>query len=238
MSTKETSKSHELWKVSEAASLLAGQACTVSARHINDGMLRLQFNREVAYYATSIIRDVERGDKTIEQGMKAIKDEQEGLLSQSYAIFKKSVGTIAGSLQVAGGVGVCYGSIGTLCVVFGLPLIAHGANNVYENGRNLITGRTDTEGPLRKGYQTLSKRVGSSEFEGNMVYGSVDLLLSGYGAGRLILKPDAWRLFRYIRTDHIRAYQNTSLKVFATERGGDVLTIESMYDQWKAHENE
>ncbi|GFM79660.1 hypothetical protein PSCICN_03520 [Pseudomonas cichorii] len=233
MSTKETSKSHELWKVSEAASLLAGQACTVSARHINDGMLRLQFNREVAYYATSIIRDVEQGDKTVEQGLKAIQDEQESLLSQSFEIGQKGIGLIAGGLQVAGGVGVCYASMGTLCLLFGGSLIAHGTNNVYENGRNLITGRSDTEGPLRKGYQKLARISGYDDCVGNVVYGSVDILLSVYGAGRLVLKPDSWRLFKYIHTDYIRAYKITPIRVVAVDLISDGITIDSIIDQWR-----
>lgn len=235
MSTKKTSKSHELWKVSEAASLLAGQACTLAARHINDGMLRLQFNREVAYYATSIVRDVEQGDKTVEQGLKAIQDEQESLLNQSFEITQKGIGLIAGGLQVAGGVGVCYASIGTLCILFGTPLMFHGANNIYENGRNLITRRSDTEGPLRNGYQALSTLAGGSEFEGNIVYGSVDLLLSAYGAGRLVLKPDAWRLFKYVRTDYIRAYKTTPIGIFYIERSSDAITSKNIYEEWKSH---
>ncbi|WP_342393925.1 hypothetical protein [Pseudomonas viridiflava] len=57
---------HDLWQVSEAAGRLAGQACTVSARHIRDGTLRLQFNRDVAYYAQGIVRDVEAGRKSVD----------------------------------------------------------------------------------------------------------------------------------------------------------------------------
>ena len=65
----------DLWVVSQAAAYLTNQACTISARNINDGIVRLQFNREVAYYARSIVRDVEEGRKTIDQGLKEIKQE-------------------------------------------------------------------------------------------------------------------------------------------------------------------
>ncbi|MEX5575425.1 DUF4225 domain-containing protein [Pseudomonas lijiangensis] len=233
MSTKETSKNHELWEVSQAATLLAGQACTVAARHINDGILRLQFNREVAYYARSIVRDVEQGNKTSEQGLKAIEDEQKSLLSQSFEIGQKGIGVIAGGFQVAGGAGVCYATMGTLCLFFGLPLMAHGTNNVYENGRNLVTGCSDTEGPLRKGYQKLARISGYDDCIGNVGYGLSDLMLSGYGLGRSVLKPDSWRLFKYIHTDYIRAYQITPPKVFAIERMADSITLESTIEQWK-----
>ena len=38
--------------------------------------------------------------------------------------------------------------------------------------------------------------MGGGAFEGDMAYGAVDLGLSAYGVGRMVLKPDAWRLFR------------------------------------------
>ncbi|MEE4571761.1 DUF4225 domain-containing protein [Pseudomonas alliivorans] len=180
---------HDLWRVSEAAGHLAGQACTVSARHIKDGTLRLQFNRDVAYYAQGIVRDVEVGRKSVVEGLEAIETTQRNFAEQSLDIGKKSVGILAGTLQVTTGVAVCYGSAGTLCLVFGVPLMAHGANNIYENGRNLIEDRSDTQEPTRKAYQELSKLAGGTEFHGNMAYGTVDLGLSIYGATRLIVKP-------------------------------------------------
>ncbi|MEE4859038.1 DUF4225 domain-containing protein [Pseudomonas alliivorans] len=226
---------HDLWRVSEAAGHLAGQACTVSARHIKDGTLRLQFNRDVAYYAQGIVRDVEAGRKSVDEGLEAIQTTQRNFAEQSLEIGKKSVGILAGTLQVTTGVAVCYGSAGTLCLVFGVPLMAHGANNIYENGRNLIEDRSDTQGPTRKAYQELSKLAGGTEFHGNMAYGTVDLGLSIYGATRLIVKPEAWKLFNYVRTDKIRAYEATSAKTFMIERMVDGLTAESMYTEWENH---
>ncbi len=42
----------DYWAVCKAAANLTQQACTLGARHINDGTLRLQFNRQVSYYAS------------------------------------------------------------------------------------------------------------------------------------------------------------------------------------------
>ncbi|MCQ9393767.1 DUF4225 domain-containing protein [Pseudomonas viridiflava] len=229
---------HDLWRVSEAAGHLAGQACTVSARHIRDGTLRLQFNRDVAYYAQGIVRDVEAGRKSVDEGLEAIETTQRSFVEQSLEIGKKSVGILAGTLQVTNGVAVCYGSFGTLCLVFGVPLMAHGANNIYENGRNLIEDRSDTQGPTRKAYHALSKLAGGTEFHGNMAYGTVDLGLSLYGMGRLVVKPEAWKLFEYVRADKIRGYQDISGKVFTAERGGDTLTLESLYKEWDKHHDD
>ncbi|GFM85102.1 hypothetical protein PSCICO_05010 [Pseudomonas cichorii] len=123
--------------------------------------------------------------------------------------------------------------MGTLCLLFGGSLIVHGTNNVYENGRNLITGRSDTEGPLRKGYQKLARISGYDDCIGNVAYGSTDLILSAYGAGRLVIKPDSWRLFKYIHTDYIRAYKTTPAGVLAIDLISDGITIDSIIDQWR-----
>ncbi|AZD80139.1 putative membrane protein [Pseudomonas chlororaphis subsp. aurantiaca] len=224
-----TPGSCDYWMVSKAAGNLANQACTLGARHIKNGTLRLQFNREVSYYASSIVNDVAQGRKSPEQGLADIKNEQSSLLSQSWEIAKKGAGTIAGAMQIVTGAGICYGSAGTLCLVAGVPMMAHGANNVYENGRNLLEDRIDTEGPVRKGYQAAAKAVGYGAREGNMVYGSADLGLSTYALGRYVLKPDAWRLFRYIRADYVRSYRNMGVGAMGFEIYTDFQTGKQVY---------
>ncbi len=72
--------------------------------------------------------------------------------------------------------------------------------------------------------------MGRSETEGDMAYGAVDIGMSVYGASRLLLKPDAWRLFRYLQSDYIRAYKTsgaTSLTIDAISGG---ITLKSIHD--------
>lgn len=225
------SGSCDYWMVSAAAGKLGSQASTLGVRHIKDGTLRLQFNREVAYYAKSIVNDVSRGNKSAEQGLKELKDEQNSLLSQSWEIAKKGAGTIAGAMQIVTGAGICYASAGTLCLVAGVPMMAHGANNVYENGLNLLNDRTDTEGPVRRGYQAVAKAVGYGKREGNIAYGATDLGLSAYAFGRYVLKPDAWRLFRYIRADYMRSYKGMGASAMGFEIYTDVQTGQQVYKE-------
>ncbi|EJM60239.1 DUF4225 domain-containing protein [Pseudomonas sp. GM48] len=224
----------DYWAVCKAAGNLSNQAGTLAARHIKDSTLRLQFNREVAYYARGIVNSVAQGNKSPEQGLKEIKNEQSSLLSQSWAVTQKGIGVIAGALQIATGGGICYLSAGTLCIAAGVPMMLHGANNVYENSRNILEERSDTEGPLRKGYQGLAKSLNRSEHAGNMAYGAFDLSLSVYGAGRMVLKPDSWRLFRHVKADYVRAYRNSSTPAFLLERSADAMTIDNLHEQWKA----
>ncbi|MEE4105663.1 DUF4225 domain-containing protein [Pseudomonas viridiflava] len=228
---KRSSGRHDLWRVSETAGHLAGQACTVSARHIRDGTLRLQFNRDVAYYAQGIVRDVEAGRKSVDEGLEAIEAAHDRLTRQSSEISQKSVGAIAGALQLVGGAGICYASFGTLCVVFGAPLMLHGGNNLYENGRGLFEERSDVEGPVRKAYQEIAKASGLNSCAGNIAYGTADLGLSLYGATRLVVKPDAWKLFHYMRTDRVMAYKTMPAKVLALEGMSDWITFGAVLGQ-------
>lgn len=223
----------DYWLVSEAARRLGSQACTLGARYIKDGTLRLQFGREVSYYAKSIVDAVAQGEKSPEQALNDLKNEQSSLLSQSMEIAQKGVGVIAGAFQFAAGAGICYGSAGTLCLLAGSPLMLHGANNVYENGRNLWEGRSDTHGPVRKGYQEAAKLIGSGKSEGNVAYGAVDLGLSVYGVAGQVLKPDAWRLFRYVRADYVRGYEKATKSALTFEATSNAITINSIYKEKK-----
>ncbi|WP_423787856.1 DUF4225 domain-containing protein, partial [Klebsiella pneumoniae] len=48
------------------------------------------------------------------------------MLDPSIAIGRNGIGVVAGALQIATGAGVCYASVGTLCLIAGVPLMAHG----------------------------------------------------------------------------------------------------------------
>lgn len=222
---------HELWEVSQAAAKLTNHACAISARHLKDGITRSIFNREVAYYARSIVRDVEQGKKSIAQGLMEIKTEQRNLINQSIEIGQKGIGVVAGALQVATGAGICYASVGTLCLIAGIPLMAHGANNVYESGHNLMTGQSDAVGPVRSAYKSAASAIGYDEREANMAYGAVDIGLSTYSVVRHVLKSDAWRLFRYLNTDRVRAYKTMHPVSLAAEAAIDGLTLKQIYDE-------
>jgi hypothetical protein len=200
-------------------------------QHIQDGMLRLQFNREVAYYARGIVRDVEGGRKSFAEGVKELEDERSGLEKSTDALLQ-SIGLAAGVLQVTGGVAMCVGSYGVACGL-GLLTAVHGLNNIYENGTNLLEARTDATGAVRELHHFAWKSYGRTEFEGNMTYGALDLGLSGYGAFRKVLKPGAWRLYRYVETDYIRAYKTLNNRALMFDRSADAATGIGMYKEWR-----
>lgn len=224
----------EVRALDQAVILLTNQACTVGVQRLKNIAVRLQFNREITEYTRGIVQDVYNGKKSTEQGLESINKQRSvlvkhTLLDQAFL----GVGVAAGGMQVAMGGGICYFSAGVLCIGIGAPLMLQGGNNIYENGRNLLSGRSNTQGPIRKVYHSVAKAVGGTEREGNIAYGVVDLTGSVYGAGRWVLKPDSWRLFRHIRTDFIRGYKFSKRSEFVFSRGADAITVKVVHDEWK-----
>lgn len=224
---------NDFWEVSHAAAQFTGFACTISARHLKDDQTRMQFNRELAYFARRVVQDVEERRLSPQEGLRELKVEQQSLRDQSGRIIMQSMGLLGGTVQVVTGAGICYGSAGTLCAFLGAPLLAHGSNNIYENARNLYEKRSDVVGPVRKAYQGAAKQIGYTESAGNMAYLAGDLAMSGIGIMRPMLKPDARRLFRFINTDRERAYKQMSRKALTFEIGVDAVTADQLYDEYK-----
>ncbi|MDB5979320.1 MAG: Uncharacterized protein JWQ69_335, partial [Pseudomonas sp.] len=224
LNDKQKPSSDDYFRVTNAAGVLAAQACTVSAKHIQDGMLRLQFNREVAYYARGIVRDVAEGRKSAEDGLKELTDELKLLGESSPEIGRKSVGVTAGVFQVIGGIAMCAVSKFRRCT-FGAVTVAHGSNNVIENSVNVWNGNSEAQGPVRKIYQGIAKTAGGSESTGDKAYAFIDLTTSTYGVFRKVPKPDSWRLYRSMPTDSVRAYKLTSKTALSLEALSDAITL-------------
>lgn len=214
----------DFWEVSSQAARLTQYACEVGARHLQDDVLRAQFIQEVAYVGQAIVEDVRMGTITADEGRDALEQEYRELLSQVWEYLKLIGGVTAGVLQISTGVAVCKLSFGAGCVIGGLPMIMHGANNIYENGMNIVRGGAGTVGPVRKGYQEIAVASGGAKSHGNVAYGVLDLGWSAYNLGRLVLRPGVWRLFRYIEADKVRAAQTMSAHSIIFEVGIDMLT--------------
>ncbi|MDY7559114.1 DUF4225 domain-containing protein [Pseudomonas sp. CCC3.2] len=223
---KQKPSSDDYFRVTNAASVLASQACTVSAKHIQDGMLRLQFNRKVAYYARGIVRDVAEGKKSPERGLKELTVELKALAIKSVEIGQKSVGVVAGVSQMVGGAAICTGVI--TCPI-GATIIAHGTNNIIENSVNLWTGDSNMQGPVRKVYRYIAKNMIGTDATGDKAYAIIDLSLSGWGLIRKVQKPETWKLFRTMPTDLFRAYRLMNKPSLALEILSDSMTIRQLY---------
>ena len=128
---------------------------------------------------------------------------------------------VGGTIQVVTGAALC--STGAGCLLGG-PLIAHGANNIYE-------GVTGQDGLLRDGYQAASEALTGDARYGDLAYGVADAAMSLQGATKMVLKPDSWKLFRNIPSDYTRAFNVTSSTALTTNFVVDTNTVVDTYNR-------
>ncbi|WP_252088892.1 DUF4225 domain-containing protein [Pseudomonas sp. MWU13-3659] len=220
------------WEVNAAASRLISYGCGVSAKYLSDRRARMQFNRELAYYARRVMDDVYERRISPEQGLERILAEKKSLYSQASRILTQLGGMAGGASQLATGLGSCIGSLGSTCAIHGAPLIMHGGNNLYENAQGLYEGRTDVVGPVREFYQDAAKSLGYSERDGNLAYYTADLFLSGRAMWRKVPRRDAWRLYRYMDADKERKIKQLGKGGLAVELSTSGLTIKQWVDEY------
>ncbi|TFH89095.1 DUF4225 domain-containing protein [Vibrio ouci] len=234
---------HDLWEVQNAAKGLNTQASSVMHQHITNGALKLHFSREVAIFGKCLVQDFEQGKKTKSQVIRELQKEKQNLWEQSREIAAKGIGLIAGVMQVVGGGATCYASAGTLCAVVGLPMMSHGANNIYENGRYFVDGNPNHVGWVRQGYQNMAEYTGYDKSTGDIAYYGADLALSAYGlfGKSTTLKPiESWnklphskrfKLFRYSAEDYLRGYQATNKVALGLGGLSDAATARSLANE-------
>lgn len=142
----------------------------------------------------------------------------------------KQIGFVAGGAQVYGGASLCVGSLGLACAAYGAPMIAHGLNNIYENGYYLLF-REEQSGTLRDAYRLAAKKLGYGNKQADLIYGVIDLSLSAYSAGRKVLEPreKSWSLFHNIQSDYIRGWQEASKTAITLDATSSSITGWQMY---------
>ncbi|MGF1873664.1 DUF4225 domain-containing protein [Photobacterium indicum] len=225
----------ESWEVNSFIGTLSSQAVT-SAQSIRDPRIRSCFNEHMADFNHSLLKEYENGYKSRDDILFEVEEEIQLLIDQSYIAGSKGIGFIAGIMQVAGGGALCAESVGLLCAI-GAPMIAHGANNIYENGDYFINGNENTSGWLREGYREGAKLFGLSESGGDIAYSVADLGLSGYGLFSKTLRPPfipqfetskRFKLFHYLTADYVYGYKAMSNTSLAIEGMADIATIKAV----------
>ena len=227
-------------------------------RHIKSFNLRDKFNREIESFIQEQIASVNRASNEREckyvlnilHQEKNFIDEQDFALKikkakvvvsakltnklDTWGYFINGIGVIIGTGQIVAGAGIVVASLFTgnvIGIIAGATIVLHGANNVYGSFQNLKSNRNDTEGFLRGGYVKTAEFFGFNATTGRIAYSMADLTLSGYGLARMVLKPDAWRLYRYLPSDFIRNIKTVGAPSLALEAIGDSITLKSVYDQ-------
>lgn len=233
-------------------------AVDITRFYINDGRLRNSFtyseNQLACYYiaeyklghlsfgeSTSRLNDQlkilqERHFELMTGRMKIYALAQREKSNSSMKIILKQVGFVGGGLQVFGGYGICNASLGLACASIGVPMIVHGKENMWENAYYLVLRQNPSSAPLRESYRYIASLLGGNARHADIAYSAVDLTLSAGAAFKYGLKPDAWKLFRYIQEDYIIGWKTMSAAGLSTELVADSATGYSLYQIFNENE--
>lgn len=221
-------ESCDIHDVTRAASDLAAAGCRIGMAHFTDGFMRLRFSSTISSYADEVIQAVDAGLISTWQGMQELQTEHEELLSKARFYLQNGVGVFAGAMQIEAGIAIT-GMSGGVGVVPGALLIGHGANNIAEGAANIYNGpdAPSTVGPVRRGYQALYM----DSHRGNIAYHSTDLILSGFGAFRVVRKPDSAQLFRYDPISNEGAFRQAGVLALFFEGLADSITLYTIAEE-------
>jgi hypothetical protein len=141
-------------------------------------------------------------------------------------LFIAGVGFISGGLQVVAGVGLVETGFGGL-------MIAHGVNNVIENGYYFLYRQSYT-GPLKFVYEGVGELFGINKQDSDVIYTFVDIALSVNGLLGCKLAEDTARLYRYVTADLLWGikeigYKKISADELIVELIGDINTVAGQY---------
>lgn len=229
------------------ANQLIGLANNLSLIHLKDGMLRMRFYDEVRYFASLQLNTLRsaNSDEQRQECIQNLKKESHNLsiqdrmlrtgqatLSSSVKFYhnnEKIVGyvidgilVVLSGLQIVAGVGVLIGSVATgniIGALAGSTLIMNGAGSGIE-GISKLRGVSTPSNPVRDAWEDVAEFLGFDQRLGLLAYQVVDLTTSYYGIFKLTLKPEAWRLFKYLPADYYRRVQVMSKSALALKGAG------------------
>ncbi|WP_235319644.1 DUF4225 domain-containing protein [Pectobacterium fontis] len=119
-----------------------------------------------------------------------------------------NLGFVGGGLQLVAGAGITGTGAG---IIPGTLLMAHGFNNVIENGYYLLYRESYT-GPVRFVYRQIGSQLGLPNNNSDIIYTFVDIGLSINGLLGYRLTEDAQRLYRFINADLLWGMKEMGIK--------------------------
>lgn len=202
---------------------LGRKAC---ALHINDGVARLSFMRQVDAFVDEIVQDVVDGVISAQEGLETLWEEHEALRRRVEFYFWNGVTVAAGTTQTTLGITTTGATLGA-ATPFGALLVAHGSNNIYEGAANIWNGpdARPAQGLTRQFYQLILK----DEHKGNIAYGTFDLGLSAGSLFRPVRKTGSLQLFRRDAINYVNAYKQAGRFSLALEAFSNYSTVSSIF---------
>ncbi|TKY83704.1 DUF4225 domain-containing protein [Pectobacterium polonicum] len=144
-----------------------------------------------------------------------------------------SLGFVGGGLQLVAGAGIAGTGAG---IIPGTLMMAHGFNNVIENGYYLLYRESYT-GPVRFVYRQIGSQLGLPNNNSDIIYTFVDIGLSINGLLGYRLAEDAQRLYRFINADLLWGMKNMGMKLMSKndiflEVTFDINTLAGQYQSY------
>lgn len=239
-----------------AAFDLIKTARIVSSRHINDLFLKAKFEDEIRRFSNGNLGIVRNANSSSECqiAINNIREECANIEKQGTMLSLEkakvfitinmekrekeigytinAIGVIVGGAQFVSGVGIIAGATTYIGRFIGAHIAFAGASSSIESFFHLI-GQDNEIGFMKSGYMHTAEFLGFDKKSGLLAYHSVDLATSFYGIVKLTLKPDAWRLFRYIPSDYYRKINTMSRASLMLKMVGAGNKIRIMSDIYK-----
>ncbi len=140
---------------------------------------------------------------------------------------------VLGGLTILGGIGLTSSSLvsgNIIGVMAGVTIVLHGANSLQEIYMNLRNDTDSSIGLIQNGYIATAEFLGFNKSTGITAYNFMSIGLSGYGMARMVLRPDAWRLFQYIPSDFVRNIKTMGYGSLAIEGTSNALSVKAIND--------
>ncbi|KHS89860.1 DUF4225 domain-containing protein [Pectobacterium brasiliense] len=239
-----------------AAFDLIKTARIVSSRHINDLFLKAKFEDEIRRFSNGNLDIVRNASSSSEcqVAINNIKEECANIEKQGTMLSLEkakvfitinmekrekeigytinAIGVMVGGAQFVSGFGILAGATTYIGRFIGAHIAFTGASSSIESFFHLI-GDDNEIGFMKSGYIRTAEFLGFDKKSGLLAYHSVDLVTSFYGIVKLTLKPDAWRLFRYIPSDYYRKINTMSRASLMLKMAGAGNKIRIMSDIYK-----
>ncbi|PWD66569.1 DUF4225 domain-containing protein [Pectobacterium parmentieri] len=239
---------------------------SVANKYIKWSLAKDRFISEVTAYSLDITSKMNTGELTPHEAIYSLKQEIATLKRQDQMLAMKQMkqviiakpavteenrnsgtndttqhinlviaglGFVSGGLQLVAGAGIAGTGAG---IIPGTLLMAHGFNNVIENGYYLLYRESYT-GPVRFVYRQIGSQLGLSNKNSDVIYTFVDIGLSINGLFGYRLTEDAQRLYRFINADLLWGMKQMGMKLmskseFFLELTFDANTLVGQYQSY------
>lgn len=231
----------------KAAENLHDKAKVISIWHIKDYLIRIRFQEDIQRFIDANMQALNnaKSDNECNLYVDNMRQEQINLEKQDrmlrfgdavvtasakfYHDHEKvigyvidGIGVVIGGLQIIGGAGLVLSSLPSgniIGIIAGVNIFANGTASLIENYQKL-TGKEKPYNFMRNGYEDVAQFLGFDRRVGTLAYQVTDLSTAYYGILKLTLKPEAWRLFRFLPLDYYRKIATMSKPALAIKGVG------------------